>query len=319
MIETLRLSVSMSKSSLIIATRESPLALWQANWVKARLEQLHPELSVTLLGLTTRGDTIQDVPLLKMGGKSLFVKELEEALLDGRADLAVHSMKDVPMVLPPGLCLPVMCEREEPFDAFVSNTFASLSDLPAGALVGTSSLRRQSQILALRPDLTIGHLRGNVNTRLMRLDRAEYQAIILAAAGLIRLNLGNRISTLLTAEQSLPAAGQGVLGLECREDDSFTQALIAPLNHTDSYICVTAERAMCKQLGGGCQVPVAAFAEIIVGKLQLRGLVASPDGQIVLRSLHMDLPPNAESLGEIVANDLLQQGAGDILANLAQH
>jgi hydroxymethylbilane synthase len=303
----------MSQPSLIIATRESPLALWQANWVKTRLEQFYPSLSVNLLGLTTRGDIIQDVPLLKVGGKSLFVKELEEALLDGRADLAVHSMKDVPMTLPAGLCLPVMCEREEPYDAFVSNEYPSLAELPAGSLVGTSSLRRQSQILALRPDLTLGNLRGNVNTRLARLDRAEYQAIILAAAGLRRLNLGDRISAILSTEQSLPAAGQGVLGLECRDDDLATQQLIAALNHQDSFICVTAERALCQRIGGGCQAPVAAYAQIQAGKLQLQGLVASPDGKIVLRAAHIESLENAEKLGVIVAEKLLQQGAEAIL------
>lgn len=307
----------MTKEFLTIATRESPLALWQANWVKQRLEQHSPGLSVKLLGLTTRGDTIQDVPLLKVGGKSLFVKELEEALLDGRADIAVHSMKDVPMVLPPGLCLAAMCEREEARDAFVSNAFVSLASLPKQALMGTSSLRRQSQVLALRPDLRVVHLRGNVNTRLMRLDRAEYDAVILAAAGLIRLNLAERMTSLLSLEESLPAAGQGVLGIECREEDFSTQALLAPLNHMNSSLCVTAERALCKCLGGGCQVPVAAYAEITAGKLYLQGLVAAPDGKLVLRATHTDQWQHAEKIGEIVANDLLQQGAGNILQALS--
>jgi hydroxymethylbilane synthase len=306
----------MTKSSLIIATRESPLALWQANWVKARLEALHPGLSVSLLGLTTRGDTIQDVPLLKVGGKSLFVKELEEAMLARRADIAVHSMKDVPMTLPPGFCLPVMCEREDARDAFVSTEYTSFDELPESSLIGTSSLRRQSQLLALRPDIKTVHLRGNVNTRLMRLDRSEYHAIILAAAGLIRLNLADRIRSYLSVEQSLPAPGQGVLGIECRENDAETQKLIAPLNHNESFICVTAERAMCRTLGGGCHVPVAAYAEMLEEKLQLRGLVASPDGKLVLRAMSVDTVKNPESLGERVARDLLQLGAAIILNEL---
>jgi hydroxymethylbilane synthase len=302
--------------SLIIATRESPLALWQANWVKTRLEQLHPELSVKLLGLTTRGDTIQDVPLLKVGGKSLFVKELEEALLDGRADIAVHSMKDVPMALPSGLCLPVMCQREDPRDAFVSNQCTTLDELPIGSLIGTSSLRRQSQLLALRPDLKTVDLRGNVNTRLMRLDQGDYDAVILAAAGLIRLNAADRIRSYLSIEQSLPAVGQGVLGIECREEDLKTKEWIAPLNHKDSFICVTAERAMCQRLGGGCHAPVAAFADILEGELQLQGLVASPDGKLVLRAIKTDTVKNARILGEKVASILLQQGAESILSTL---
>jgi hydroxymethylbilane synthase len=304
----------MANSSLIIATRKSPLALWQAHWVKARLEEKHPGLSIQLLGLTTRGDTIQDVPLLKAGGKSLFVKELEEALLEGRADMAVHSMKDVPMTLPLGLCLPVMCMREDPRDAFVSNQYASFEDLPKGSLIGTSSLRRQSQLLALRPDIKTVHLRGNVNTRLMRLDQAEYEGIILAAAGLVRLNAANRIRSYLSVEQSLPAAGQGALGIECRENDLITQKWIAPLNHRDSFICVTAERAMCQRLGGGCHVPVAAYAKMVEDKLQLQGLAASPDGKVVLRAMRIDTVKNAEILGEAVANDLLQQGAAAVLS-----
>jgi hydroxymethylbilane synthase len=306
----------MMKSSLIIATRESPLALWQANWVKTRLEQIHPKLSVSLLPMTTQGDTLQDISLLVQGGKSLFVKELEQALLDGRADLAVHSMKDVPMTLPPGLCLPVMCEREDPRDAFVSNKYTSLEDLPNDAIIGTSSLRRQSQILSFRPTVQAKQLRGNVNTRLMRLDQSEYAAIILAAAGLIRLNLANRIRSFLNIEISLPAAGQGVLGIECREDDKKTQMLIAPLNHVDSHVSVLAERAMCQRLGGGCHVPVAAYAEIIEGKVHLRGLVAAPDGAIVLRASGVDSVLRAESLGHAVAEDLLEQGAGDVLKNI---
>jgi hydroxymethylbilane synthase len=300
-------------SSLTIATRESPLALWQAHWVKKRLETIHPELSVNLLGMTTQGDTLQDVSLLEKGNKSLFVKELEEALLEGRADIAVHSMKDMPMVLPSGLCLPVMCEREDPRDAFVSNEFSTFEDLPAGGIIGTSSLRRQSQLLARRSDLIAKNLRGNVNTRLLRLDQGDYHAIVLAAAGLIRLGLADRVRSFFYLEDSLPAAGQGVLGIECREEDVKTQMLIASLNHSDSSLCVIAERAMCKRLGGGCHVPVAAYAEKINDQIQLRGLVAAPDGSIVLRAMRMDAIEKIELLGEAVANDLLQQGAGNIL------
>lgn len=303
----------MSRSVLTIATRESPLALWQARWVRARLEQLHPGLTVELLGLTTAGDQITDVPLLQAGGKGLFVKELEEALLSERADIAVHSMKDVPMELPPGLCLPVMCEREDPRDAFISNQFTFLDELPADAQIGTSSLRRQSQLYALRPDVKLENLRGNVNTRLSRLDNNDFAAIILAAAGLKRLNLANRIRSYLSIEQSLPAAGQGVLGIECRSGDKVIQSLISPLNHTESALCVTAERAMCRHLGGGCHVPVAAYATIEKNKILLRGLVARPDGALLLRSEHngeMNLP---EKLGIRVAKDLVQQGAEAIL------
>ena len=309
---------SMSKSHLIIATRESPLALWQANWVKERLEAAHPGLSVSLLGMTTEADRMLSLPLYKVGGKGLFVKELEEALLDGRADIAVHSMKDVPMQLPPGLCLPVMCEREEPRDAFVSNRFDSLQELPQGALMGTSSLRRQSQLHALRPDLKMSPLRGNVNTRLKKLDDNEYAAIILAAAGLKRMGWEARIKDYLNIDESLPAAGQGVLGIECRENDFATQKLIAPLNHAATQICTTAERAMCRRLNAGCQVPVAAYAALQKEKITLRGLVARIDGTLIVRSEQLDHKDNAEKLGLAVAEDLLRQGAGDILRELQQ-
>lgn len=306
----------MSKSSLIIATRESPLALWQANWVKQQLQKHHPSLKITLLGLTTTADKLLETPLYQVGGKGLFVKELEEALLDGRADIAVHSMKDVPMELPPGLCLPVMCEREDPHDAFVSNQFETLQSLPSGAILGTSSLRRQSQLVHLRPDVHIESLRGNVNTRLKRLDSGDYTALILAAAGLKRLGFEKRIRSTLSIEQCLPAAGQGVLGIECRENDAATKALILPLNHTESYQCVLAERALCSKLGGGCQLPVAAYAEIRDEKLFLRGLVASSDGAKIIRAECTDLSQNAEKLGSQVADDLLQQGANEILHSI---
>ncbi len=303
----------MTRSLLTIATRESPLALWQANWVRARLEHFHPDLQVTVLGLTTAGDQITEIPLLQAGGKGLFVKELEEALLDGRADIAVHSMKDVPMDLPPGLCLPVMCEREDPRDAFISNQFTFLNELPAQAKVGTSSLRRQSQLYAARPDIKLENLRGNINTRLACLDRNDFAAIILAAAGLKRLDLQNRIRSYLSPEQSLPAAGQGVLGIECRTEDKIIQSLIAPLNHAESALCVIAERAMCKYLGGGCHVPVAAYATVREKKIILRGLVAHPDGTLLLRAEQTGELEIAEALGIAVAKELVQQGAEAIL------
>ncbi len=308
----------MTKSSLIIATRESPLALWQAGWVKTQLEKYHPALVVSLLGVTTTADKMLETPLLQIGGKGLFVKELEEALLDGRADIAVHSMKDVPMELPDGFSLPVMCEREDPRDAFVSLQCDSLDDLPKKALLGTSSLRRQSQLASLRPDIEMTYMRGNVNTRLARLERGEYTAIILAAAGLKRLNLQHYIRSYLSLEQSLPAAGQGVLGIECRSADRETQKLIASLNHTESQLCVTAERAMCQRLGGGCHVPVAAFAEIVDNKILLRGLVANPRGTLILRAEHTDTLENAVPLGKKVADDLIAQGALEILASLGK-
>lgn len=303
---------------LTIATRESPLALWQASWVKQRLESYHPGLVVHLLGLTTTADNMLATPLYKVGGKGLFVKELEEALLTGRADIAVHSMKDVPMNLPNGLALPVMCEREDPRDAFVSNHFSSLDQLPKNAVIGTSSLRRQSQILALRPDLKTAFLRGNVNTRLAKLDDEEYAAIILAAAGLKRLGVSDRIRSYLTLEQSLPAAGQGVMGIECRENDERVQTLIAPLNDVESFACVSAERAMCRYLNGGCHTPIAAYAEIAHDQVKLRGLVATTDGVKILRAEAISSFDAVEALGVTAAKDLLQQGAQDILDMLPE-
>lgn len=308
----------MAQSLFTIATRESPLALWQANWVKARLEYFHPDLEVRLLGLTTSGDKITDIPLLQAGGKGLFVKELEEALLSGRADIAVHSMKDVPMELPPGLCVPVMCEREDPRDAFVSNQYTFLDELPKLAQVGTSSLRRQSQLYAIRPDIKLKNLRGNVNTRLASLDRNDFSAIILAAAGLKRLNLQHRIRSYLSPEQSLPAAGQGVLGIECRAEDSKTQSLIAPLNHPESALCVIAERAMCRYLKAGCHVPVAAYATMVDKNIILRGLVAVPDGTLLLRAKQIKAWENAEALGIAVAEELVLQGAERILNSIGE-
>lgn len=303
----------MKKKTLIIATRESPLALWQANWVKSRLEKLHSDLTVTLLGLTTEADELLSVPLYKMGGKGLFVKELEQALYDGRADIAVHSMKDVPMVLPEGLVIAVMCEREDPRDVFISNQYASPTDLPEKAIVGTSSLRRQSQLLAARPDLITAFLRGNVNTRLNKLDNGEYAAIILAAAGLKRLGLAPRIRSFIATDHMLPAAGQGVLGIESRMNDERVQELIAPLNDQNSQQAVLAERAMCRYLGGGCHLPIAAYAECVDDQLTLRGLVANAKGTQIIRATSAAKAEDAEKLGIIVAKNLLSQGAQSLL------
>ncbi|WP_339513853.1 hydroxymethylbilane synthase [Pseudomonas sp. RL_15y_Pfl2_60] len=296
-----------------IATRKSALALWQAEHVKARLEQAHPGLVVSLVPMVSRGDKLLDAPLAKIGGKGLFVKELETALLENQADIAVHSMKDVPMDFPEGLGLYCICEREDPRDAFVSNTFESLSALPAGSIVGTSSLRRQAQLLARRPDLTINFLRGNVNTRLAKLDAGEYDAIILAAAGLIRLGFGERIRDSISVEDSLPAGGQGAVGIECRTADAEIQALLEPLNHRETSLRVTAERALNKRLNGGCQVPIACYAIIEGEQLWLRGLVGQPDGGLLLSAESRAPLADAEALGIAVAEDLLGQGAEAIL------
>lgn len=298
-----------------IATRKSPLALWQAEHVKSLLEQHHPGIEVELIGMTTKGDKILDAPLAKVGGKGLFVKELEHALLINEADIAVHSMKDVPMDFPEHLGLAVIGEREEPRDAFVSNKFTSLADLPQGAIVGTSSLRRQCQLSQLRPDLVIKSLRGNVNTRLSKLDAGEFDAIILASAGLIRLGMKERIASHLSTLESLPAGGQGALGIECRSNDLDVIELIKPLHHEQSAYCVRAERAVNKRLEGGCQVPIACFAELVDGgkQLYLRALVGSPDGTQMLRSEVTGDISDPEALGVGVAEDLLAQGAGEIL------
>tara|TARA_R110001592_G_scaffold86031_1_gene254016 strand:- start:23212 stop:24153 length:942 start_codon:yes stop_codon:yes gene_type:complete len=299
--------------NLTIASRESALALWQSEHIKARLEALYPDLKITINGMTTQGDKILDVPLAKIGGKGLFVKELENAMIEGQADIAVHSMKDVPMEFPEGLELAVICERENPFDAFVSNHFQTINDLPQGAVVGTSSLRRHSQLVAQRPDLVIKSLRGNVNTRLAKLDAGEFDAIILAASGLIRLGFHDRIKSTLTAEQSLPAVGQGALGLECRSSDSAIKALLAPLSHQESEFCVRAERAMNHYLHGGCQVPIAGYATLDGDTLTLSGLVASLDGKTVIKTCMTDKKDNAQALGTAVAKELLAQGAGPLL------
>ncbi len=303
-------------NTLKIATRQSPLALWQAEHIRARLEALHTGLNVELVTFVTQGDKILDTPLAKIGGKGLFVKELEAALLDGRADLAVHSMKDVPMALPEGLSLAVICEREDPLDAFVSNTYASFQDLPQGAKVGTSSLRRKCQILKARPDLEIIDLRGNVGTRLSKLDAGQYDAIILASAGLKRLGLSERIRHTLAPEVSLPAVGQGALGLECRTNDQAVLELILPLMDDETNVCVRAERAFNAYLEGGCQVPIAGYATLKDGQLSMEGRVGSVDGQTLLSAQLGAAPEQAEQLGEQLAQNLLAQGAGELLKAL---
>ena len=302
--------------TLRIATRQSALALWQAEDVKAHLEALHKDLTVVLVPMVSRGDKILDVPLAKVGGKGLFVKELEHALLNDEADIAVHSMKDVPMEFPEGLGLAVICEREDPRDAWVSNTYPSLYDLPAGSVVGTSSLRRQSQLLAKRPDLTIKFLRGNVNTRLAKLDAGEYDGIILAAAGLIRLEMTERIREFIPPEQSLPPGGQGAVGIECRMADQATINLISPLHHSTTAEQVVAERALNRRLEGGCQVPIACYAIQKDGALWLRGLVASVDGKQVIYDEITGTPNTAEAMGITLAERLLAAGADAILAEV---
>lgn len=302
--------------TLKIATRQSPLALWQANFVKDQLEKFHPTLSVELVPMVTKGDVILDSPLAKIGGKGLFVKELENALLEKRADIAVHSMKDVPMEFPEGLGLSVICQREDPRDAFVSNTYRSLDELPQGAIVGTSSLRRQCQLKQLRPDLDIRSLRGNVGTRLSKLDNGEYDAIILASAGLIRLGLAERIASFIEVEQSLPAAGQGAVGIECRIDDEEVKALLAPLADATTTTCVLAERAMNTRLQGGCQVPIGGYAIEQNGEIFLRALVGETDGSAIIRAEGKSAVENAEALGVTIAEQLLAQGADKILAKI---
>ncbi|EOU9539714.1 hydroxymethylbilane synthase [Cronobacter dublinensis] len=308
----------MLDNVLRIATRQSPLALWQAQYVKQRLEACHPGLTVELVPMVTRGDVILDTPLAKVGGKGLFVKELELAMLDGRADIAVHSMKDVPVEFPEGLGLVTICEREDPRDAFVSNQYKSLDDMPAGSIVGTSSLRRQCQIAARRPDLIIRSLRGNVGTRLSKLDNGEYDAIILAVAGLKRLQLDARITSALAPEVSLPAVGQGAVGIECRLDDTRTRDLLAPLNHDETAVRVRAERAMNTRLEGGCQVPIGSYAELKDGELWLRALVGAPDGSRLVRGERRGAPHEAQSLGVSLAEELLNHGAREILAEVYQ-
>ena len=303
----------MLEKTLKIATRQSPLALWQANYVKDRLQQLYPDLTIELVPMVTKGDVILDSPLAKIGGKGLFVKELENALLTKEADIAVHSMKDVPMQFPEGLGLAVICQREDPRDAFVSHSYRTFAELPQGAVVGTSSLRRQCQLKALRPDLDIRSLRGNVGTRLSKLDNGDYDAIILASAGLIRLGLADRIASFIDVEQSLPAAGQGAVGIECRTDDAQVQALLAPLADAETTYCVLAERAMNNHLQGGCQVPIGGYAVLQQGQLYLRALVGDIDGSRIIRAEGKSPVENAEVLGVQIAEQLLAQGADKIL------
>ncbi len=302
--------------TLRIATRSSPLALWQAEEVSRRLRALHPDLRVELVTMKTRGDKILDAPLAKVGGKGLFVKELEAGMLEGRADIAVHSMKDVPVEFPEGLELALIMQREDPRDAFVSNRYDSLDALPEGARVGTSSLRRQTQIRERFPQLELDWLRGNVNTRLAKLDAGDYDAIILAAAGLKRLGFEQRIRGYLEPEVSLPAIGQGAIGIECRSDDDAVQSLIAPLADRDTTLRVQAERAMNERLEGGCQVPIAGYAVLEGDQLWLRGLVGEPDGSRVLRAEIRGPAEQAVILGARLAEQLLEQGAGGILQAL---
>lgn len=306
----------MSAEVIRIATRKSPLALWQANWVRDRLMASDPDLEIELVGLTTRGDKILDAPLAKVGGKGLFIKELEQAMMENRADLAVHSMKDVPMDMPEGFSLGAICPREDPRDAMVSPEFATLADLPLNATVGTSSLRRRSQLLCLRPDLNIQSLRGNVNTRLQKLEDGQYDAIILAAAGLLRLGFADRIRCYIEPDEILPAAGQGAVGIEIREDDSRLRERLAPLHDHDTATCVNGERIINRRLGGGCQVPLASHAKLEGGKVSVSALVAMPDGSRSIYASGVDAPEHAAELCERLASELLEQGAAKILETL---
>jgi len=290
--------------------------MWQAQFIQNRLSELYPQTEISILGMTTRGDQILDQSLSKIGGKGLFIKELEQALEDGRADIAVHSMKDMPMNVPEGFRLAAITEREDPRDAFVSNQYANLESLPAGSIVGTSSLRRESQLRARFSNLQVQPLRGNVQTRLRKLDEGQYAAIILAAAGLKRLGLSERITALLSPEQSLPAVGQGALGIECREDRTDLITMMQPLHHPETAHCVEAERAMSRLLGGSCQVPLGAFAKIVDGNLQLRGFVSQPDGTRIVNAELNGKPENGIKMGEELAQQLIQQGADKILASL---
>ena len=304
------------KKLLRIATRKSPLALWQAEHVKASLQQAHDGLEVELVTMSTQGDKILDTPLAKIGGKGLFVKELEQGMLEGRADIAAHSIKDVPMEFPEGLYLSTILEREEPCDAFVSNKFDSLDDLPQGAVVGTSSLRRRCQLLHRRPDLKIEDLRGNVNTRLSKLDDGQYDAIILACAGLIRLEMEDRIRQSIASDLILPAVGQGAIGLEAREGDEETLALISVLDHETTRYRVLAERALNHGLNGGCQVPIACHATVDGEDLHLRALVGEPDGSNIVSGEISGSKTDAEKLGTTLAEELLGKGAREILDRL---
>jgi hydroxymethylbilane synthase len=299
---------------LVIASRESMLAMWQAEHIKGRLKALYPDCEVEILGMTTRGDQILDRTLSKIGGKGLFIKELEQALQDGRADLAVHSIKDVPMELPEGFALAAIGERASPFDAFVSNQYARLEEMPEGAIVGTSSLRREAQLRAKFPHLTIKPLRGNVQTRLSKLDNGDYDAIILAAAGLQRLGLDGRIREILSPADSLPAAGQGALGIEIAARRTDLADILRPLNHEETAACVTAERALARVLGGSCQVPLAAYCVMEDGLLTLNGLVGHPDGSVIIEASAQAPAAYADALGRAVAKRLADDGAEELIA-----
>ena len=299
---------------LVIASRESMLAMWQAEHIKGRLKALYPDCEVEILGMTTRGDQILDRTLSKIGGKGLFIKELEQALQDGRADLAVHSIKDVPMELPEGFALAAIGERASPFDAFVSNQYARLEEMPAGAIVGTSSLRREAQLRAKFPHLTIKPLRGNVQTRLSKLDNGDYDAVILAAAGLQRLGLDGRIREILSPADSLPAAGQGALGIEIAARRTDLADILRPLNHEETAACVTAERALARALGGSCQVPLAAYCVMEDGLLTLNGLVGHPDGSVIIEASAQAPAAYADTLGRAVAKRLADDGAEELIA-----
>ena len=303
-------------NKLVIASRESALAMWQAHHIQSRLQALYPEMSVEILGMTTTGDQILDTPLARIGGKGLFIKELEQALMDGRADLAVHSMKDIPMHLPEGFTLAATGEREDPRDAFVSVRHERLEDLPEGSVVGTSSLRRQSQLQARFPHLKIESLRGNLQTRLRKLDDGQYAAIILAAAGLIRLGLAARITQFIDTEYSIPAVGQGALGIEIRSDRTDVQALLQPLNHAETAACVEAERAMSRALAGSCTVPLGAYGAMRGNQLHVVGFVASVDGGEMIRANVTGTPSEADALGRDLAQRLVALGADRILAAL---
>ncbi len=307
----------MKKPKIIrIATRQSPLALWQAEFVKQSMLDHFPELTIELVPMVTRGDKILDTPLAKIGGKGLFVKELEQGMLEGTADIAVHSMKDVPMELPDGFILPVIMQRETPFDAFVSNNYSSLDEIPENGKIGTSSLRRGLQLAERYPGFEILSLRGNVNTRLSKLDAGDYDAIILAAAGLKRLGFEPRIRQEIPPEQSLPAVGQGAVGIECLSGNDEVQEIIAALNHVDTSVCVIAERAMNHRLQGGCQVPIAGFATLNGDNIEMNGLVGEPDGSVICRASATGDRHDPESVGLAVAEDLLNQGAAEILNKL---
>ena len=299
---------------LVIASRESMLAMWQAEHIKGRLKALYPDCEVEILGMTTRGDQILDRTLSKIGGKGLFIKELEQALQDGRADLAVHSIKDVPMELPEGFALAAIGERANPFDAFVSNQYARLEEMPEGAIVGTSSLRREAQLRAKLPHLTIKPLRGNVQTRLSKLDNGDYDAVILAAAGLQRLGLDGRIREILSPADSLPAAGQGALGIEIAARRTDLADILRPLNHEETAACVTAERALARALGGSCQVPLAAYCVMEDGLLTLNGLVGHPDGSVIIEASAQAPAAYADALGRAVAKRLADDGAEELIA-----